>query len=456
MNPIIPKDPELERETLAIILQNPDKGLHKQLRDDYFTHPNCLFFPVISALNKSATLATVRGELDKAGKLDEGTAQALTSLFHADSLPAGIFPDNAARLQDFARRRKALAVASKIEREATDRTKEFRLGEIAHALQEAEGASPFAELLARSAMTGNEFLATEFPSRPRLVGDWFCVGDLGFVFAPRGVGKTWFAHMVVAAITGGRDLGPWNVPNAARVCLLDGEMPPDAVQERLASLEVDGGNLTILSHQFLFDLCGRGFQLGDSEQRKALLDYSVENEIQVLVIDNLSSVSNVSENDNDDWMELGEWLLDFRRKGISVLVVHHAGRNGNMRGASRREDPAFWIIRLDDSKARTATTEGARFVSTFTKPSRNSRHVPTPLDWHVTEDEGGRFRIAHEAAGNEELVYQCIRDGLTRCSEIAEELGLSKGTISKIAKRLESSGRIEITGAGNQARYSAN
>lgn len=455
MNHPIIKNPDLECESLAIIIQNPDLGLHEQLNEEDFTYPNGIFFSAITELGKNVTLASIHHELEKQGKLDDGIARRLPSLFDAAFLPPAIFPDVVSKLKDLSRRRQAIAVFSEGVTEANDLTQEFRIGEKAKALLAAEGVSPFTETLARSAMKGEEFLTTKFPSRPLLAGDWFCEADLGFIFAPRGVGKTWFAHMLIASLTSGKDLGPWNVPSSARVCLLDGEMPPDAVQERLVKLDVDGSKLTILSHQFLFDLCGKGFQIGDAEQRRALLDFCVDNRIQVLLIDNLSSVSNVSENDNDEWMELGDWLLDFRRKGISVIVVHHAGRNGNMRGASRREDPAFWIVRLDDSKERTATTEGARFVSTFTK-SRNSRSWPSPLDWHVTEDEDGIFQIEHEAAGTEELIYQCIKDGLDRCSDIAAELDISKGTVSKAANKLESSGRISITGKGNQARYSAN
>jgi len=449
------KKPDLETETLAIIAQNPGERLCSKLTKEDFTHPRDVFFPVMEALGGTLTLPRLRDQLDKAEIFTEGMEAALADIYATDELPVSIFHDNASKLKGLTIRRQAMTLASEIERDAPDLTREFRLDEKAKALLADDGVSPFADMLSRSAMAGGEFLSRQFPKRPLLVGDWFCVADLGFVFAPRGVGKTWFAHMLIASLTAGKDLGPWHVPSKVRVCLLDGEMPPDAVQERLTKLDVDGDQLTVLSHQCLFDLCGRGFQMGDAEQRKALLDYCAESEIQVLVIDNLSSVSNVSENDNDEWMELGDWLLDFRRKGISVIVVHHAGRNGNMRGASRREDPAFWIVRLDDSKERTATEDGARFVSTFTK-SRNSRNWPTPLDWHVSEDEDGVFQIQYEAAGTEELVYQCIKDGLDRCSDIAAELDISKGTVSKTANKLESSGRISITGKGNQARYSAN
>ena len=53
----------------------------------------------------------------------------------------------------------------------------------------------------------------------------------------------------------------------------------------------------------------------------------------------------------------------------------------SMRGASRREDSAAWVIRLDDAIDGVATKNGARFISLFTKPSR---HTPTdiaPLEW---------------------------------------------------------------------------
>lgn len=302
----------------------------------------------------------------------------------------------------------------------------------------------FREALRCAAMNGTEFLAMKIPERKRLVGDWFREADLGFIFAPRGVGKTWLAHALIAHLSAGKDLDAWPVPEALRVCLLDGEMPPDDVQDRMKRLEVDGENLVILSHQFLFDLADRSFQIGDAEQRKALLEFCIELGIRVLVIDNLSSVSNISENDNDAWPEIGNWLLDFRRNKIAVIVIHHAGRNGAMRGASRREDPAFWIIRLEDSRERTATTEGARFVSTFTK-NRNATKWPDPIDWHFLTNEAGNFTIETEAADNSTRVFQAIKEGMEQCHEIAEEIGLSKGAVSKIAQRLESNGQIRIT-----------
>ena len=307
------------------------------------------------------------------------------------------------------------------------------------------GKESFIDILNRVALTGTDFMGRGFPARPEVMGDWFREGDLGFVFAPRGIGKSWFAHAIIASLTSGRDLDEWHVPRPFHVGLLDGEMPPDAVQERLKTLDVNPDNLTVLHHQILYDEAERSFQLGDPEHRRALLTFCISTRMEVLVIDNLSSLSNISENDNDEWMEIGDWLLEFRRNHIAVIVVHHAGRNGQMRGASRREDPAFWVIRLDDSKERTSTSEGARFVSTFTK-NRNARTTPTSIDWHFSPNADGVTEIIAEAADNDTLVLHEIKGGMTSATEIAEELGIGKGTVSKAAKRLEGQGCIRIEG----------
>jgi putative DNA primase/helicase len=44
------------------------------------------------------------------------------------------------------------------------------------------------------------------------------------------------------------------------------------------------------------------------------------------------------ENDSDAWSPIQQWLLQLRRRGLAVLIVHHAGKTGGQRGTSRRED----------------------------------------------------------------------------------------------------------------------
>jgi hypothetical protein len=77
----------------------------------------------------------------------------------------------------------------------------------------------------------------------------------------------------------------------------------------------------------------------------------------------------MKENEADSWELVNNWLLDLRRRKIAVVIVHHAGRSGEMRGTSKREDNVFWIIALDDARKDADDKRGARFVSRFTKPA---------------------------------------------------------------------------------------
>jgi putative DNA primase/helicase len=48
-------------------------------------------------------------------------------------------------------------------------------------------------------------------------------------------------------------------------------------------------------------------------------------------------VNGGAENDAESWISMQAWQLQLRRRGVTALVVHHAGRGGNARGTSKRE-----------------------------------------------------------------------------------------------------------------------
>jgi Mn-dependent DtxR family transcriptional regulator len=45
-----------------------------------------------------------------------------------------------------------------------------------------------------------------------------------------------------------------------------------------------------------------------------------------------------------------------------------------------------------------------------------------------------------------EIFLECVQDGLESCSEIAAEMKVSKGTVSKLAKKAAAAGLIIIRG----------
>ena len=117
-----------------------------------------------------------------------------------------------------------------------------------------------------------------------------------------------------------------------------------------------------------------------------------------------------------------------------------------MRGTSRREDAAFTVIRLDEVSDKGAERKhGARFISRFTK-DRNSKIEQPALEWSFQTGEDGKVSITTKEADGIAVLVQWVEDGLTSATDIASEMGISKGTVSKLAKKAIEAGRLRKEG----------
>jgi predicted ATP-dependent serine protease len=294
------------------------------------------------------------------------------------------------------------------------------------------------EHLAKATCASSALANLTVPARERILGEWFKQGDLGFIFGPRGLGKTWLAlHMARQCAEGGC-VGDWKVHQPRRVLYVDGEMALDSIRERDAALStVPADGMFYLQHEALFHLTGQVLNLTKPIVQAALLDKCRQDKIEILVLDNLSCLfTGIKENDADAWEQVLPWLLDLRRNRIAVVFIAHAGRNGFMRGTSRREDAAFWIIQLAVAQDEGEIQNGAKFVARFVKNRNATETDCTPLEWHFhkPKDET-RCKVDWKKISTAQIFRQWVEDGLTGATEIAEEMGISKGQVSKLAKQ---------------------
>ena len=300
--------------------------------------------------------------------------------------------------------------------------------------EQRETAAGWLATIDTATVRSSELASLTLEPREPLLGDWLCEGDYGIIFAPRGVGKTWLGLLIAKAIATGGELGEWKAPAPAKVLYIDGEMPPDLMRERDGGL--GKGEVEFLNHAILFDRTGKVLNITDPAVQEAILEGCIRDNIRLVVLDNLSTLaSGIKENDSFEWERLHNWLLQFRRHKIAVILIHHAGRSGEIRGTSKREDAAFWVISLDDAKKHADDKRGARFVSRFTKPSRNTQDEVPAFEWHiVTENDWtGELTVGCKPAQSLVVFRRLIEGGVTECSQLAEEMRVSKGTISKWA-----------------------
>jgi hypothetical protein len=310
------------------------------------------------------------------------------------------------------------------------------------------------ERMRKAVLSSIELSQLEVPARKNVLGSWCKQGDLGFIFGERGCGKTWLVGSIACYAARGIPLFDWTIEQAWNVLWIDGEMPLSDFKDRVISLlDVPNEKLSILHHEHFFDLGLGSLNLADHITQQALLLLCLERDAHLLIIDNLSCLfSGMLENDSEEWEKVLPWLLELRRMGVTVIIVHHASRAGTMRGSSKREDCAAWIIKVEAVLGHDQNEEGAHFSTSFTK-QRTGHRPELQRDWVFKTNGDGEAEISSQEKGFDEKIYELIKNGLDSATDLALEMGCSKGTISKCVKRLIERKLITKSGRAYKCTY---
>ncbi|HEX2528686.1 MAG TPA: AAA family ATPase [Geminicoccus sp.] len=318
----------------------------------------------------------------------------------------------------------------------SDRTK-YQAGAgrlLAEAAMPAEEKAKPAPLVST---TLEEFLARDLPPRPMLVDPIIPAAGLAMLFAPRGVGKTHVSLGIGYALASGASFLRWMVREPKRVLFIDGEMPGAALQERLAYIVASTTKrppapdyLRIITP----DLQDDPMPDLSSEQGQAAVAPYVDR-ADLVILDNLSTLCRGGkENEAESWLPVQAWALGLRRAGRSVLFVHHAGKGGQQRGTSRREDVLDTVIALrrpDDYEPQ----QGARFEVHLEKARGIAGDEAQPFEATLTVRGGvadWTTMILEDAKAKR--VLDLHAEGLS-IRDIAKETGLSKSTVARMVKR---------------------
>jgi putative DNA primase/helicase len=291
-------------------------------------------------------------------------------------------------------------------------------------------------------LTLSELFDLEIKAREMMLDPILPEKGLVMVYAYRGVGKTHVALGIAYAVASGGTFLKWKAPKPRRVLLVDGEMPAAALRDRLAGIvasaqqEATPDAMRVIAGD-LIEEGGIG-NLADPAVQAELDKYL--DGVDLLILDNLSSLTAViRDNDQESWTTIQQWLLRLRRRGISVLLVHHAGKAGEQRGTSRREDVLDTSISLRRPSDYVAS-EGARFEVHIEKGRGFTGDAAKQFEAKLTADPGGRpIWTIHEIADVQKArVEALVADGLS-VRDIAEETGIPKSTVHRIKKAMEMS-----------------
>lgn len=287
-------------------------------------------------------------------------------------------------------------------------------------------------------------LARTFKPRVHLLSPWLTTQSLTMIYARRGIGKTHMALGVAYALASGGEFIGWKATQPVRVLYLDGEMPGADLKERLAkiitnsSLEAPAGYLQIMTPDV--QPFGMLPNLYDRDGQRAI--DAVIGDAQVIIVDNLSClVRGGKENEGESWQPVAEWALRMRSAGRSVIFIHHAGKGGQQRGTSKREDLLDTVISLR-RPADYTPDQGARFEVHFEKARALYGEDVDPIDARLQTMPDGKqaWTIQRVADSTDDQIVEMTEMGMTT-REIGTELGVNHSTVVRALARLKEDGR---------------
>lgn len=212
------------------------------------------------------------------------------------------------------------------------------------------GLAPFKMLLKEAAAVKFNYPSVDFTGEPPEI-DWLwdgmiAKGDFVIVAAPPGIGKSWLTMALAMGVAEGwpRLLGR-DLRKAGRVLYVDQENPEDIVRRRIQQLgrtEKWDENSRYLSYA--------GVRIDEAPD--LLLEDIYNWSPELVVIDSLSAVHRRNENLSEEMTPMFQDAIEpiCRKLGVTVVMIHHYSKQGNVRGSSALEASADAVFVMDRSK----------------------------------------------------------------------------------------------------------
>ena len=308
--------------------------------------------------------------------------------------------------------------------------------------------------------TLGELAVMDIPKRKAIIDPLIMEGSSMEINGGTGIGKTWFTlEMLCSICTGEKFLGKYEIANPRPVYYIDGEMPLDSIRERMnmimaryiykykvSEIPFHISNPLLFKNNFIP-------KINDTKITQPMFKDEVKRFSDIyqkplfICFDNLSCLTDYKENDNDDWTSMLDMYTELKHEGHSICHVHHVGKGGQQRGASRKHDALDTVIHLKRPEEYDAS-EGAVFNVRFDKHRHFAGEYARSFKCAIKVDDNNKvswdISDYKDVASEELLTAYC--EGLPDITytKLEEEFGISKSTIGRTIKQCVKNGLYKI------------
>lgn len=281
------------------------------------------------------------------------------------------------------------------------------------------------------------------------------------LYSPEGLGKTLVAMSIgLAASSGTKVFGEvlsntWEAPKPVPVLYIDGEMSSENFIDRLcrfSSFYKNQFSELKQSVNFYYRLlAGKNWDLSSNESQREQITKMVQaHKIQLLILDNLSTLANFSET-TKAWQSIFTWMKDLATHNCAILLIHHADKSGDQqRGSGAKTITVDNVIKLQHAlgggarrgvainvqieKGRSIPPEYKEPFNIMLKTEKNADGLQT-FKWVRTtsKTQGKEITIQERNAA----LYQASKSKVFNQQILADYFGLDVRQVKAILARQE-------------------
>ena len=191
------------------------------------------------------------------------------------------------------------------------------------------------------------FMDKMFPKPDYLWDNFIAKGDFVMITGDTGIGKTLVTTMLTLNLSQKRSFGALDPQYHRRTFYVDAEMSEADFQERISRVKEP---ITRTSDFYYLNLLGeeKEMDITNPEHQDALLETLETMSIEVLVLDNLFSLSSIKHfNKPEEFIEgLKPLIFKLRRKKITTFLVDHLNKEGKPYGNTAKLVFLDYILKL--------------------------------------------------------------------------------------------------------------
>lgn len=267
----------------------------------------------------------------------------------------------------------------------------------------------------------------------------------GEIYGWRGTGKSFIStNMAVDIAMGAQSIwgghkgggGHWAISRPFRQLYVYGEMDESEIQERIRQIARMRGSATPKDEQ-LGTIC-MDYQknwrpkISTARDRKHIEDRLFGGGYEGLWLDNLSTLWPASQDTQSDRdAVLADWFTDLNQRGIWVIFLHHAGKSGEQRGGSEKEDMLSFVLKLR-RPANYKAEEQLRIECHIEKNRHKclSPKMLMPFEIQLTKNALGQHEwLTRPAqAAQRSAAFEMFKNGMPTML-VGQEVGVSRATV---------------------------